>query len=262
MPMHKLLFLFAILFFTCTACRAQTDDFDTSYHDDDKLTYNGFDTSSGSFAKDVLGDTLVNFRNYTVSRDSIEEIKNSRAYRWSKDLDSLLKDAQDHPRDGSVRITVPDKSGDIVSGPMQVILWIIAGAVVLFIIFQLFMSKGAFRTAGPKVKEQKDEEEDEANLAGKDYAYLMRKAYNEDNLRLATRWLFLMTLQKLNEKEMIAFSPDKTNSIYLAELPPAKKEEFASLALYYEYIWYGNAALSKENFSVVEGKFNDYLNRI
>jgi len=35
---------------------------------------------------------------------------------------------------------------------------------------------------------------------------------------------------------------------------------FSTLALYYEYIWYGNMQISKEDFNKVESTFNQFLN--
>jgi Domain of unknown function (DUF4129) len=91
---------------------------------------------------------------------------------------------------------------------------------------------------------------------------LQSKAYDAGDMRMAMRYLFLKTLQKLNDRELIRFAVDKTNTAYARELPQAKRNEFASLALYYEYIWYGNIAVQKETFDGIENKFNEFLNRI
>jgi Domain of unknown function (DUF4129) len=81
-------------------------------------------------------------------------------------------------------------------------------------------------------------------------------------MRLAMRYLFLKTLQKLNERELINFAADKTNSQYAREIPAAKRNEFANLALYYEYIWYGNVGVQKETFDGIKTKFDTFLNKI
>lgn len=240
----------------------------TDYSDEDVITTKDYNST---FAEDVLGDTTVNFREIFISADSLKRWKENKRYAWINNIDSLLKDKQrkeDEQMEDTMRkgknLTDGISAFDRIlsSGILKMIMWLIAGSVVVFIIYNLFLSKGIFGSAGKKAKNVEVEQEEIDNNMESDFDALQRKAYAAGDLRMAMRYLFLKTLQKLNDRELIRFAVDKTNTAYTRELPQAKRNEFASLALYYEYIWYGNIAVQKQTFDGIENKFNEFLNRI
>ena len=218
------------------------------------------------FAKDVLGDTTVNFNDFLISKDSVASLKLKKDYGWIKNIDSFLL-AQKKEDGKQAKIVTKQNSGSSFldnlfnSGILQVIMWVIAAAVVLFIIYKIFLSEAVFGRRNVKAGINLQNDEEDEDLVN-DYDQLLRKAHVEGNWRFAMRFLFLKTLQKLNEKELIKYAVDKTNSAYVLELPSAKKNDFASLALYYEYVWYGKAEIGKDTFDAIENKFNNFLNKI
>ncbi len=225
------------------------------------------ETSNPSgFAKEVLSDTTINFSDFTIQRDSLVALKLRKEYSWISNIDSFLL-AQKKDDSEQAKIVIKQSSGKSFldsffnSGILKTIMWVAAAALVLFIIYKLFLSEGLFgrRTVKAGVNVQTDE--DDVHL-GNDYEKLLRKSYAEGNWRFAMRFLFLKTLQKLNEQSMIVYAADKTNSTYVNELPLAKRNEFASLALYYEYIWYGNVEIEKTVFDTIENKFSSFINKI
>ncbi len=284
--MHKKVILFFLIHFCAAELQAQNNSFDdtpatdTVFRNDDDVEApiiyddnNELETKdyNSTFAEDVLGDTTVYFRDLITSPDSLKSWRENKKYAWINNIDSLLRDkqqkedeeAQNDMRKG--RNLSDGLSGFerfLNSGFLQLLLWIIGGGVVAFIIYRLFLSKGLFGTAGKKVKNVIEEQEEIDNNMESDFESMQRKAYAAGDLRVAMRYMFLKTLQKLNDKELIRFAADKTNSAYTRELPQAKRNEFASLALYYEYIWYGNIAVKKETFDGIENKFNEFLKRI
>lgn len=267
--MYKIPVIFLLLLFYSVRAGAQYHEYsDTTILSADSLIENAdhsdVDTGTGAFAKEVLGDTSVSFRLFVLNRDTLRAWKSKKEYSWIRDLDSLLHDEQDksknHPK--PVEFRSPSMLDNFFnSAGLRLLLWILAAGVVGFIIYKLFLSKGIFGRASTKAAKETEEEEEE-NIAGRDFNYFLNKAYAEGDLRAATRYLFLMTLQKLDQKELIRFGADKTNSAYMYELPPAKRNDFASLSLYYEYIWYGKAPLQKETFDMIRIRFNDFINKI
>ena len=260
--------LFSLLVFICCAhtCAQNSDYTDTSMvvqipQEEISDTITGYDQSS---AREVLEDTTLALRFFSLNKDSARARKNNKEYGWIKDIDSLLKDDQDRNRSKAQQYETPHISFMerlFSSSIFQVLLWTIAGSLVLYIIYRLFLSKGLFGVSATKAVKEETEEEEET-ITGKDFNLLMNKALAAGDLRSAVRWLFLLTLQKLDEKELIRFGADKTNTAYMQELPPTKRNDFASLSLYYEYTWYGKAPLNKESFEMIRGKFTDFLNRI
>lgn len=227
---------------------------------------NAEEENTSGFAKDVKGDTLINFNGLEFSKDSLNVWRNKKEYKWIKNLDSFLIDRKKQS-EKQPQITFKENRGpsflDSIfgSGIFQTLLWMAAVALVLFIIYKLFLSNAVFGKRSKKATINLPQDEEDVTLAN-DYDSLLRRAYHAGDLKLAMRYLFLKTLQKLNDKEMIRYSVDKTNSMYVKEISPAKRNLFASLALYYEYIWYGNAKIDIETFDAIEVKFNEFLNRL
>jgi hypothetical protein len=239
------------------------------FYDDTEIATQSTDTYNG-FSSDVLGDTMINFRAFQLNEDSLAYWKTNKKYAWITNLDSLLHEKQLETEDKQKDLMRKGQSvGDGLSAAdnffnsafLKMFLWLIAGGVVFYIIYQLFLSKGVFGKASKKATTAVVEEEVDNNMES-DFDSLQRRAYAAGDLRVAMRYLFLKTLQKLNDKELIRFAVDKTNSAYARELPPAKRNEFSSLALYYEYIWYGNIAVQKNTFDGIETKFNQFLQKI
>ena len=124
------------------------------------------------------------------------------------------------------------------------------------------MSKGVFNKNIKQSKAEVVEEEVDENDMDNDFASLQKKAYYAGDTRLAMRYLFLKMLQKLDQKNHIKFAADKTNAVYAREMSDNFRNDFASLAMYFEYIWYGNFDITKEVFDKIETQYNQFLNRI
>ena len=220
----------------------------------------------GGFAKDVKGDSSVNFNDLAISQDTIAALKLKKEYSWTSSIDSFLIDQKKQAEQQTKIVVNETKSNSFLgklfnSDILQFIMWLMAAALLLFIIYKLFLSEGLFKKRSTRQKINLQEPQEDLSLSN-DYEQLLKKAYTEGNWRFAMRFLFLKTLQKLNDKELIKYAVDKTNSAYVSELPPAKKEDFSTLALYYEYVWYGNVGIEKIMFDSIENKFNNFLNKI
>jgi hypothetical protein len=273
--MRKILFFLLFTSFLCGRAHAQ----DSTYLDEDQ------EDSSTALSADIKGDTLLSYRPMADMRDTVNEWKRREAFAYINNLDSILRAAQkeqderatrsansSREKDGKLkrtdeeerRLTVREGSsspnGMFNSGIFQGIMWTLAGLFIAFVLYNLILSKGIFKKSTAVKSTEETVSEEPENIAEGDYDRLLRQAYLLGDLRMAARYLFLKTLQKLHEKELIVFSQDKTNSDYVYELPEAKRNAFSSLALYYEYIWYGNMPISKEDFNKVESKFNQFLN--
>jgi hypothetical protein len=223
-----------------------------------------------NFGEDVLGDTAVNFNEFKLSSDTINAWKESKKYSWIKTIDKQLKDfdaASKKDDDNNL-----DRGNKLIkgvsatekffnSGILRFILWSLAIALVVFIIYNLFLNKGFFSKGSKKAVVTIEEEIDENDMQN-NFLALQQKAYAAGDTRLATRYLFLRMLQKLHEKELVKFGIDKTNTTYASELPASFRNDFSSLALYYEYIWYGKFAIEKDVFDKIADQYNQFLNRI
>lgn len=287
MRKHFIIFITALS--CCLSALAQSEQTDTL--DIDGLVRNdpGEDTSEAV----LTGDTAAVFRDFFLSKDSVQSWKRKKEYSWLRDIDSLLHEAAAAGSNEQTSSSRPGKlvlgrngggrgggggsgssrspgssrssSGGSISVPdlsfLKIFLWIIAGGLVIFIISRLFLNKGFFKTESKKSIPVEDSSEEE-DIAGKDFESLKRKALAENNYRMATRYMFLSLLRDLDDKKLIRYSVDKTNSIYLHELPGHYRNSFASVSLYYEYIWYGNAPLTAPVYERVEQAFDQFVKTI
>lgn len=209
----------------------------------------------------IITDTSVTIRPLIFQADTMNKWKNKTEYSYSKNLDSLLREKQRIAQriiHGS-RINSPNFFVSLLqSGLLQMIMWVIAIAVVVYILYQLFISKGAFSRSRKKQPVAETTTED-AMFLQQDFDGLISQSYKLGNYRAAIRYLFLKTLKQLSDKNLIIFAIDKTNTNYLRELPFDKHDSFSNLVLHYEYVWYGNFEVKQSQFSAIESKFSSFL---
>lgn len=94
------------------------------------------------------------------------------------------------------------------------------------------------------------------DLEKTDYQKLLDLALAEGDLRLATRFTFLISLQYLQVRKKIDWHREKTNQEYLNELNPELRKPFAALVRAYEYVWYGEMEINIHGYHRVKEYFN------
>ena len=210
-------------------------------------------------------DTMLYSRVINIPDDSLRAWKTNPSFKYMRNLDSMLKAYQESlkkkdPADYNGSSSVP-RYNPFASGFVQVILWILAGLVVLFILYRLFLSNGMFiRNRESKAVQEITEEHHVADV--QDFDALIRQSSRQSDFRMAVRWIFLKTIRQLGDKGLLQLSPDKTNFQYVQQIEAGKKNEFASLVLHYEYIWYGHVSINREQYEQVEQRFQSFFNKI
>jgi len=213
---------------------------------------------------DYLADTLLKNNQLSIDPDSIQTLRNSRSFAYSKNLDSLLlayqqahEKEEDHPKSRSLLERF--FSSEIT----KYFFWMLAAVFVAFVLYKLFFTEGFFQRS--YAKSNVTPLEDESNELSKtaDYAKLVALAVSKGDYRLAVRYHYLQTLQKLSLKGLIQFASDKTNYEYVRELSGKSfKNDFAALTLNYEYVWYGEFEVDEMIFNTIQNKFNQFNNEV
>jgi hypothetical protein len=206
-------------------------------------------------------DTSLQPNGLAVQPDSMKTLKSQSALAYAKNLDSVLADHQRKQKAKAAKVS--DKPSWLerffLSGATMYFFWALAITFILFILYKLFFAEGFFQRTYKRapVTIMGDEE---GNLAqSTDFSNLISQAIQLKNYRLAVRYYYLQTLQKLSAKGHIEFAPDKTNHEYVLELAGKKfKNEFAALTLHYEYAWYGEFEITEQAFSAVQQKFKQF----
>lgn len=206
-------------------------------------------------------DTTLTISRLDISKDSLKNWKKQRRYAYMKNLDSLLKVS--HNEGYAVKRTVSGGDGAFLGGIfgiLQPLLWGVAILLVIFIFYRIFLTQGIFKKL--PARSIADAQTEEEFVLGQDYDKLIAQSISKSDYRLATRYWFLKTLQRLSDQAQISFATDKTNSTYVREMPADKQQAFAHLVLNYEYIWYGHKEIDAGLFSRVEDKFAVFYKNI
>ncbi len=277
MNLYKLLLTFLLLFFCSTGMQGQVSkeyvyvDSTLLYPDEKKsdtvVMAPGEDEDDDTAAQVIsyAADTSLLYNELKLSRDSIRILQHSKQFAYAKVMDSLLKELQKKQVDASsVEPEKPSVFEQFLSSDItKFIFWTLACFFVVFIIYKLFFTEGFFQRQSSRTAVNLLEEDD-ADLKGNiDYDKQVTLAVSNKNFRLATRYLYLQTIQKLTTARAISFAADKTNSQYLYELSSRPyKNEFASLTLNYEYVWYGEFLIDEIAFTKLHNRFKQFNNQL
>ncbi|TWI85470.1 uncharacterized protein DUF4129 [Lacibacter cauensis] len=202
-------------------------------------------------------DTTLLFQQWYYPNDSINHLRRQKDFSYTNNLDSLLKIRQDELNKQQKEITESTSTTTSVDigGIFQVLLWGIIIAAVLFVLYRVFLSDKGLFTSPTKNKSVEIEEEQLTDEAYIDQQ--LKQAVQEQNYRLAIRYLYLQTLNGLSQRNWLHLSPDKTNYQYVRELAkPQLRNAFSRVTLHYEYAWYGDFAIDAMVYQQVKNDFD------
>jgi hypothetical protein len=108
--------------------------------------------------------------------------------------------------------------------------------------------------------------EEEELLMKKDLEDLANKAIENEQYKLAVRYLYLFCLKRLDMKRLVRFSNEKTNFDYVKEIQQTDIAlAFKTITISYEQIWYGGLVFDKFYFSKISSiikKFHQKLDQV
>lgn len=143
----------------------------------------------------------------------------------------------------------------------NIVKYILTGlviAIVVFVIFKLIGIDFKFLSGRSKIIEVPYQESLE-NIHEINFDEQIEKATQEENYRLVVRLLYLKTLKRLNDQNVINWKPDKTNQTYILEIIDEKDQnDFANLTKQFEYVWYGEFYIDKRNFEPIQQSFTHF----
>ncbi|WPP48098.1 DUF4129 domain-containing protein [Catalinimonas niigatensis] len=127
------------------------------------------------------------------------------------------------------------------SFPINWLLYIFCAAIISFAVLRLtgVSISGIFnrqdQRSGMDVQDILDEDIHALNFEEE-----ISKAQQAQDYRRAIRLLYIYTLKKLTDHDLIQWHQGKTNADYQRELQESDlQQDFRSLSIYYEYAWYG-----------------------
>ena len=94
-------------------------------------------------------------------------------------------------------------------------------------------------------------------IKNQDIQSLIDQALQDKNYRLAVRYYYLLTLQKLSGQELIDWQVQKTDHDYIYEIENTQlRHSFSRVTDMYDYIWYGNFEVDEFAFAKAQSAFN------
>ncbi len=225
---------------------------------------------------DIVEDTTVTKTLFDEGNDSILKWKQSREFGYMTYLDSLLRKKTDLKNDtvsidnntgrkrrGRISISQNDGSTFLNSFPLRIFFWIVAVFFICFIIYKLFLTNGLFARRNAKIVDETNDESPKSLNEYSEYNLLIHEAELKNDFNLSIRYLYLQMLKKLADRELIHFSPEKTNDKYVYELLGKNyQQEFAHLTLNYEYIWYGNFSIDNIYYHQLKEEFGSFNKKV
>lgn len=209
-------------------------------------------------------DTTVYRWNLVVASDSVKEWKELKSFAYIKRMDSLLKAEKEKKEKQKVKETRSSSGGswlaDVLSSrSMELFLWILAGAFVLFVIYKLFVTEGSFMRKSKNTAVKTFKVEEEVITPESDLDRMIRESVQQRNYRLAVRYHYLQTLHALAAKKYVQLAADKTNNDYIREIADFnKQQDFAKLTLNYDYVWYGEFEIDELIYQKLKTAFQSF----
>lgn len=255
--------VFVLLFFIHTSSFAQVKEAEP----DSVLITTTQDSAVNDY--EDIGDTVIT-KVLFENNDSISVWKRSRDFGYMAYLDSMLRRKKDNLKSDTfsfnnnrpalrkkINTSDSDNSNSFLNSfPIRIFFWVIAIAFILFILYKLFFTGGLFSKDQRTNKSEPLAEEPEQLNEYSEYSELIRNAESNKDYNLAVRYLYLQTLKKLSDNEIILFAPDKTNNKYIEELSgQSYRKEFASLTHNYEYVWYGKFSIVLNRYEQLKEQF-------
>lgn len=199
-------------------------------------------------------DTLtMNYR--AIAYDSVHAIMTDKGFYYTRYFDSLLRASKaDKPKQRKAKESSGFNLFDSIFG---IIFWILAIALFVFLVYKLFLSNSSIlsrnrKNISPDISVEKEEDTSDPDS-------LLRNAAKSGNYRLAVRYLYLQLLSRLSDKRYIEINRNKTNFEYVTEVRKHSfANEFASLTLKYEYVWYGEYPVDQKLFEQLQNSFIDF----
>lgn len=201
----------------------------------------------------TYSDTLLS-QYRPIPEDTIRRINEDKGFYYKNYFDSLLRASQ-NISNKSKKIKVPDSS--FFSSLFKLIIWIGAISLLAYLVYKLFLSNSSMFSRNRKNYDTENIKVDEENPENP--GALVEQAVREGNYRFAVRYLYLQTLMNLAEKKYVQTGSDKTNYQYVSELRNQPfVNEFSSLTLQYEYVWYGGYDLDEDIFDQIYLGFKNF----
>ncbi|HAI36751.1 MAG TPA: hypothetical protein DCM40_00695 [Maribacter sp.] len=134
---------------------------------------------------------------------------------------------------------------------LEYLIYLLLGILAIYLLVKFLIKENFSAIFQKKAETINDINLTEEHIEGVDIGNLLNEALANKDYRLAVRYQFLLSLQKLSKKDIIDWHFDKTNTDYVNEIQqPQLKQGFKRIAYLYDYIWYGEQDIDNDRYTV------------
>lgn len=231
--------------------------------------YGAFHVQGSAMQKPVGKDSVAkkespSLKIDTNSKVNLRSFDESAIQTYSKQRDFIYDDAVQTPSLWDkfwrwVRQLINEVLGNKVGG--QIIKYVLVALVIALIVFLVLKLMGIDfkQLMGKSTAVSIPYEEGIENIHEINFDQAIEEALTLGNYRLVVRLLYLKTLKRLSDQELIHWQPEKTNQAYVAEISnEGQQQAFAQLTQQFEYIWYGEFFIDKNSFEPIQESFHQF----
>ncbi len=216
--------------------------------------------AQGETAAATPATTEYHERSFDQAR--LEGYRNNPKYKYERDKPEPPKRKPKPREQRTFRESRPvhfdGPRGDF-SGAVKVIFWVLIVGVATFLIFQLFKVNWRllFKKRSDKAKVVAEQEIPiEEDINRMEFEDLLQAAIDAGRFRVAVRLLYLRALRQLSDQALITWRKEKTNHEYIREIKDlGLRPVFSDVTLIFEYIWYGEFPVDKDDFNIARASF-------
>lgn len=147
---------------------------------------------------------------------------------------------------------------------LKILFYVLIATVAIYVIAKiLFYKEGTWIFKKKHTDSSITYQDDVETIEISNFELMVEKALQKDDYRLAVKFFYLWSLQKLAKKEVIELSNLKTNIDYQLELEETSfYKQFQNISYYYTYVWYGEFDIDKDSFDKIAVKYEQFLKEI
>jgi len=251
----KLLLFYFILLFDFSFCTPGSDRRNQaakSLHDFSTVAQGKLDSSAATMIDSTVGSGENEEAAYQpIPFDTAQQagVRPFDKDKWKKKVESL-----DYSEEHFERKVAP---GGVSSLPFnfpqfgKIILVALVIGLLAFLIWRMMA------TPPSNNKDEKEaslifSEDHPEKMGSSELDELLKNYLKEKNYRFAIRILYLITLKRFSEKQLIHWNKEKTNRNYIYELAGTPVQQgFSLLTSFYDTVWYGEHHVNEQQFEQV-----------
>ncbi len=195
----------------------------------------------------------------SVSAQTADSFRNAKVFAYANDP-RYWKKVEPLPETKTAEPGLLEKI--LSSNTTRIVMYVLLGLFLMYVIYRIIVNNSLFYGPSKKITAE-SEEINEEEIRDLDIDTRIKQAIQSGDQRLATRYMYLKSLQRLDLAGLIRYHPQATNHEYTRQLSAhALSADFGLLTHIYEYIWYGEFSVNEEQFTMVQAHFDKFYKSV